>query len=237
VADYDALAMFYDHIHGSRRKTVRYLKKLLKTTPPGARKLLSLACGTGRLEQAFSKRYEITGIDISKSMVAEAKARCPRGTFYCQDMCDIDFEAEFDVVLCAFASINHLLQFEDWDAFFERVARALKPGGLFVFDMLSEVCLHNLLLNSPLLQKTSRLFSVTEFTRLDDNITKWHVKAFSIKSQPVPLFTVNVKQTAFDATRITKALSKHFAHIDTFDPEQGHVTSRSELLYFACTKA
>ncbi len=50
-------------------------------------------------------------------------------------MASFDLGRRFDVVVCAFDSINHLLDFAEWESTFAAVARPPDRGGLFVFDV------------------------------------------------------------------------------------------------------
>lgn len=55
--------------------------------------------------------------------------------FLCQNMNQLVFESQFDLATCWFDSLNYLLEFDDLTRVFAGVSRALKPGGMFLFDM------------------------------------------------------------------------------------------------------
>src|SRR3990167_9241090 len=136
MADYDPVAPFYDKIHGNRRQTIKYVKQLIKTYHSKAKTLLSLACGTGTICKALSGRYKITGVDIASGMLAMAEKKMPKLDFYQQDMVQLKLDSKFDVIVCLFASVNHVLAFDDWERLFANVKAHFTPGGIFIFDIL-----------------------------------------------------------------------------------------------------
>ena len=100
---------------------------------------LDVCCGTGaamRHLRALCKE-RVVGLDFSQGMLDEARRRLGdapgdaaielrRG-----DALALPFEAEFDVVTCV-GAFGHIVP-EDEDRFVAGIARALRPGGRFVF--------------------------------------------------------------------------------------------------------
>jgi ubiquinone/menaquinone biosynthesis C-methylase UbiE len=112
----------------------RYLKVLLKHLPKGAQ-VLDLGCGSGALAtRRLSERFQITGVELSSRMVELARRNVPSATFVRADMASVEFPPELFDGVCAFYSLTHLPQ-EELLALLRRVARWLKPGGLFVASM------------------------------------------------------------------------------------------------------
>ena len=106
-------------------------------------RVLDLACGTGQFAYRLRQRgLEVTAVDISSEMlaVAEAKARSLglKISFFRQDMRYLQLPESYDLVICLCDSLNYLLQLEDVAATFNAVARVLKPGGHFIFDLNTE---------------------------------------------------------------------------------------------------
>jgi ubiquinone/menaquinone biosynthesis C-methylase UbiE len=103
-------------------------------------KLLDVACGEGSFALSMAKSgWQVTGIDQSEEMLRLAKHRSQQAktviNFVQQDMRFLDFTDEFDLATCWFDSLNYMLTTNDLQSTFNNVARALKPGGWFVFDM------------------------------------------------------------------------------------------------------
>ncbi|MDY7228085.1 class I SAM-dependent methyltransferase [Hyalangium rubrum] len=118
---------------------------VVKTTleqvgPPGSiDRALDLCCGTGAAMRYLRPlcRQEVVGVDLSQGMLDEARqqlADAPgqaRLTFVQANALELPFEAEFDVVT-SFGAFGHILK-EDEPRMVQSVARALRPGGRFVF--------------------------------------------------------------------------------------------------------
>lgn len=102
--------------------------------------LLDVACGEGTFAVAMAKQgFKVTGVDRSPQMLRHAREQALREgvevDFILQDMRSLAFDAAFDVATCWYDSLNYLLAAADLEGAFAGVRRALKPGGLFVFDM------------------------------------------------------------------------------------------------------
>lgn len=100
--------------------------------------VLDLACGTGvlagRLAAAFA---EVVGLDESEPMLAEARRLVARPgvSFVRGDMRGFDLGRRFDVAVCASNSLNYVADRAELGRVLAAVARHLRPGGFFVFDV------------------------------------------------------------------------------------------------------
>lgn len=107
------------------------------------KKVCEAACGTGSMACELARRgYEVTASDLSAEMLTAAEAKARRMAlsvrFVLQDMRRLKMYDEKDLCLCTLDGINYLLQREDLIAAFSAAAAALKPGGLFLFDVNSK---------------------------------------------------------------------------------------------------
>jgi ubiquinone/menaquinone biosynthesis C-methylase UbiE len=103
------------------------------------RSALDVCCGTGAAMthlRALCKE-RVAGLDFSQGMLDEARRRVGEAPGAAAvelvrgDALELPFSAEFDVVTCV-GAFGHILP-EDEDRFVAGVARALRPGGRFVF--------------------------------------------------------------------------------------------------------
>ena len=72
--------------------------------------ILEVGCGSGRIARAINSRgSRVTGIDISREMLFQAKRLTPSGIDYiCMDMADITLNRRFDAVIAAYNTMNLL---------------------------------------------------------------------------------------------------------------------------------
>lgn len=238
MSTYDDIAPYYDRLHGDRRVSIRYIKYLLEQYHPQAQNILSVGCGTGKVTKALSKQYKITGTDASEAMLDIAKKRLPKQDFYHQDLQDLSVDDTFDAVICLFGVLNHILQFEEWEQFFAHVKQHMQPNGVFIFDILTQTCLYNLLLNSPTQMNIGNLQADINITHAEDgqydSVFDWQVKGRKLRwlRRAKPLFNSHVQHTSFAIEQIQTALQKHFANLEIIDPENNDISESSELLFF-----
>ena len=107
------------------------------------RRLLELACGTGRLTLPLARLRvadEIVGLDSSAAFLEHARSRVD-GTgdvrFIEGDMRDPQLDGPFDLVIVPFNSLAYLLDFEDRVAALRAARSLLSAGGRFAFDLVA----------------------------------------------------------------------------------------------------
>lgn len=106
--------------------------------------LIDLGCGTGRLLVRFARRgFRVTGVDLSKHMLAEAQAKLLREQLTAQlikaDICQLPLSSReqndellpgsFDYALCMFSTIGLICGRENRLRFLRSVRQLLKPNG------------------------------------------------------------------------------------------------------------
>ncbi|MBZ9715998.1 class I SAM-dependent DNA methyltransferase [Deinococcus multiflagellatus] len=97
---------------------------------------LDLACGTGGFTHELQQAgWQVTGLDASRDMLAEARRRLPDLTFVPGDLRTFNLGQTFDLVTCVFDSLNNLLTPADLGAALRRARAHLRPGGLLAFDV------------------------------------------------------------------------------------------------------
>jgi SAM-dependent methyltransferase len=113
---------------------------------PGAH-VLDVPCGNGRLSFELAKHgYRVTGVDISKEFIDEARASISGVTdppanaggadlvdFILGDMRRIEGDSIYDAAYC-FGNSFGFLEYGDMEKFLQGVRRALKPGARFVVE-------------------------------------------------------------------------------------------------------
>jgi SAM-dependent methyltransferase len=103
-------------------------------------RLLDVGCGPGRHAHALARRgLSVHGIDISQRFVDLATAAAPpNATFERLDARHLDFESEFDAVVCLCQGAFGLMTADGHDArVLANIARALHPGGRLALSAFS----------------------------------------------------------------------------------------------------
>ncbi|HRH38527.1 MAG TPA: methyltransferase domain-containing protein [Flavobacteriales bacterium] len=122
---------------------------------PSGAAILDLACGRGRHCKQFADRgYRVTGVDLSAESIADARILVPEADLHVLDMREPAGVECFDGVCCLFTSLGYFERKEDDQRVFDAVARALKPGGVFVLDFMNvDVALRDLVASEELEHK------------------------------------------------------------------------------------
>jgi len=137
---YGDFARFYDILGWNRfaRICAERLNNFVKFRGNGYETILDMACGTGELEHLLANSgLKFTGVDISRKMLTEARHKTRGVKYIYGDICDIRLGQKYDLAVCFFDSVNHLSGATAIKKMFKTVKMHLKPGGFFLFDMLT----------------------------------------------------------------------------------------------------
>lgn len=126
---YDVLARYYDWLV----KDAAAAEKWQAWIGRRGHTLLDCGCGSGEITARLVRDYEVTGIDLSPEMIAQAEQKYPDVTFQCKDMTDLSGLPRYDVITCLCDSFNYLDP-DQAKAFFKEAAEHLGPGGWLLFD-------------------------------------------------------------------------------------------------------
>lgn len=127
--DFDEIARDYDRMN--HLMTAGLDRRWRKSAVHGLHgKVLDVACGTGDMVMELLRQgCSVTGVDLSKEMLAIAKQKAPQAEYSLADAERLPFgEASFDAVTCAFGVRN----FVHLEQGLSEMLRVLKPGGRMV---------------------------------------------------------------------------------------------------------
>lgn len=103
----------------------------------GGRAAMDLACGTGQLLAHLGERgFRLSGLDNSAEMLAATAARCPGADLVLCDLAGFDFDSRFDLITCFLYSVHYSHPVAAIAETLRRAFRALRPGGIIVFDLV-----------------------------------------------------------------------------------------------------
>jgi len=105
---------------------------------------LDLACGTGpHLYLMQQKGFRCSGLDNSAPMLELAQRRCPQAELLLCDLAEFEYERQFDLISCFLYSIHYSHPLTALNETLRRAYRALKPGGIFIFDLVDKNGIRN----------------------------------------------------------------------------------------------
>ena len=117
---------------GEYAQYCRYVAGLIERhaeRPAGT--LLDIGCGGGKNVFNLKGRFSVTGVDLSPTMLAQARDLNPESTFVHGDMRTFRLDRTFDAVLMDDA-ISYMTCLADLAAAFRTASAHLNPGGVLV---------------------------------------------------------------------------------------------------------
>jgi 2-polyprenyl-3-methyl-5-hydroxy-6-metoxy-1,4-benzoquinol methylase len=138
---YKTLVRYYDEIFSPDDSAAIFTEGYLQKTLP----VLEAGCGTGSLASNLSRNgYNVTGIDISPEMVAEAirKNNMPGPSLRFLEMNILEIASafrpqSFGGIVCFGTTMVHLSGAEDISRFLESCDKILVPGGKLLVQIIN----------------------------------------------------------------------------------------------------
>jgi SAM-dependent methyltransferase len=137
---------FYTHLFTEERMAAApgEVERLLALAGVQAGAALDLCCGPGRHSLALAQRgFAVTAVDRSRFLLDKARERAA-GTameFVEADMREFAREGAFDLAINLFTSFGYFETPEEDLRALRNVRTSLKPGGVFVIDVLGKECM------------------------------------------------------------------------------------------------
>jgi SAM-dependent methyltransferase len=216
------------------------IEKLLLKHLSQPASILDLCCGAGHLAKKLqNEKYQVTGIDGSSELLDYARNNAPNSKFILEDARYFKLPASFDGVISTDYGLNHLIKLEELTKAFQNVHAALKPNGLFMFDLsldqryrgnwnnsligdVQEEYAWALKRSYNLAEKTGEIY-ITIFELTDNNWKRsditWSVKGYYLEEITIALQNVG------------------FVDINYYNKEDISAdTKEANMVYFVCRK-
>src|SRR5215211_3954920 len=135
---YERLAPFYDELtrEHNYEPWTSALEDAARRFGVSGRRLLDVACGTGKSFLPFLRRgYAVTACDLSVEMAAIAAAKALGADVLVADVRTLERLGSFDLITWLDDSVNYLLDQDELEAAFASLAANLAPDGVLVFDV------------------------------------------------------------------------------------------------------
>jgi len=104
--------------------------------------ILDLGCGPGiYTEKIALKGHHVTGIDFSENSINYAHKTAhlnkSNAKYICQNYLALNYQEKFDLIMMIYTDFGVLVP-DDRKRLLQNVFQALKPGGIFIFDVLND---------------------------------------------------------------------------------------------------
>lgn len=135
---YETLSKYYDELFPFGEAELTFIESLLGD----ARDLLDIGCGTGGKTAILAHNRRAAGFDMDEGMIARANAAHagPNVHFFALDMrnmASVLSPGSFDAAVCIGNTLAHLHRGDELLEFFRRIQDILRPGGVFVGQILN----------------------------------------------------------------------------------------------------
>ncbi len=240
MAAYDLLAAHYDAVTGDSATEATFVDGIIKHACRRAVTLLEVACGTGDIISRLAARYQVSGLDISPGMLVVAREKLPDGTpLYVADMSSFKLEMTFDAIVCVYHGINHLLDFSDWENFFDCAYGHLNCDGMLIFDIITVRNLEMMASIRQTVQQFGDNYLLIRVRASGEALFDWDIEVYELQSSGRYMLLREVIRTAsFPHDKVRKALGERFSEVITIDSDGSVVNDDNEnRTWFVCTKS
>ena len=231
--DYTGFARFYDRIMGDRAPEIDRIRTYISRHRPGARTVFELGCGTGALLFGLARDYSVTGVDRSPEMLSEAARAVPGARLLQADLTAVALPYRFDVVMCMFDTLNHIVTVDGWLAVFRCAHEHLSDGGLFIFDVNTTGRLRRLWNAPPYLDEFDGNVVVMTVKRGRDGLSLWETRIFDHQVDDIyQLHHERIYELGVPLAQIRAALAGRFELLEEDSLDGSPVSDDSDRVFF-----
>jgi SAM-dependent methyltransferase len=231
--DYAGFARFYDRIMGDRTPEIDRIRAYISRHRPSAGTALELGCGTGALLAGLAGSFSVTGVDHSPEMLALAARAVPGAQLLQADITAVSLPSQFDVVICMFDTLNHVMTMDGWLAVFGRAYEHLSDGGLFIFDVNTTGRLRRLCYAPPYLDEFDDTVVVMTVKPSRDGLVLWQTRIFQHQVDDVyKLYDERIYELGVPLAEIRAALTGRFELLEEESLDGSRVSDQSDRVFF-----
>jgi len=139
---YEEISRYYDDIFPLPRSTLEFFCHIFASH--GVKKVLDVACGSGSLIDALSKKgFEAAGIDLDSKMVDLARQKAEKSSrpfsVYQGDMRDLNsmIHSKVDAIVCMGNSLVHLTKIDEIESTLKSFHHLLSPRGILIIQIIN----------------------------------------------------------------------------------------------------
>jgi SAM-dependent methyltransferase len=234
---YERFSSFYDAVMDDPAPRAQQVVDWVNKYLPDASSLLELGCGTCSILARLTSVPSLTGLDLSPEMLAVAREKVPDARFIQGDMRAFSLSETFDVVICVFDSLNHLLSFGDWQSMFDAVHHHLVDGGLFIFDVNTLGELRRLGDEPPWVYDFDEGVAVIDVSFAEDGMSEgasvWDIRVFEhVGDGRYDLHQEQIGELAVPLSQLKSALEGRYLLLEEIDERGDPPTDESVKGHF-----
>jgi SAM-dependent methyltransferase len=230
---YAGFARYYDRIMGDRAPEIDRIRTYISRHRPGARSVFELGCGTGALLSGLVRDYSVTGVDRSPEMLAVAARTVPGARLLQADITSVALPYRFDVVMCMFDTLNHVVTVDGWLAVFRCAHEHLYDGGLFIFDVNTTGRFRRLWDAPPYLDEFDGNVVVMTVQPGRDALSMWETKIFAHRVDDIyQLHRERIYELGVPLAQIRAALAGRFELLQEESLDGSPVSDESDRVFF-----
>ena len=215
MSGYRYFSQFYDNLtfNVDYKKRADYIQSVLSLYDHDWGLTLDLACGTGSLTLELKRRgVDVFGIDGSPEMLSVAMDKAYDAElqvlFLCQQMEQLDLYGTIDTCVCTLDSLNHIIDHEQLQTVFDRVALFMNPDGTFVFDVNTVYKHQQILANNTFVYDTDSVFCVWQNSLKENNIVNIELDLFEREGESYSRTSEHFSERAYEIDEIKRMLTK-----------------------------
>jgi SAM-dependent methyltransferase len=219
---------------GDRTPEIDRIRAYIGRHRPGALTLLELGCGTGALLAGLAGNLSVTGVDRSPEMLSLAASAVPGAQLLQGDITAVTLPSRFDVVICMFDTLNHVMTVDGWVAVFRCADEHLSDGGLFIFDVNTTGRLRRLCYAPPYFDEFDGNVVVMTVKPARDALVLWETRIFQHQVDDVyRLYHERIFELGVPLAQIRAALAERFELLEEESLDGSPVSDRSDRVFFA----
>lgn len=236
MTSYKTLAEYYDQIMGDRKVDGDFIMGVLNKNNPKSNTLLELGCGTGTFLNYFhDKGFAVSGVDLSQEMLDIAQKKNPGACLYKDNMSNFNIAEQFDVIVCLFDSVNHLLNLKEWELMFKNVGEHLNENGLFIFDMNTQYKLEKLSTLNDIVHIIDENKKIHMKVTLNKGVYDWEIKIIDTQEGFESVVSNEIiQEVSFSVLQVQKILNNYFSQVTLFTKDNKDVDKATKRVYFLC---
>ncbi|MFO8017778.1 MAG: class I SAM-dependent methyltransferase [Promethearchaeia archaeon] len=134
----------WDELTANQDRFQKQSKKILdivgKIFPTYSISLLDVGCGTaGHFDLYTDRGIKCTGVDLNPNMIKYARRKYPETEFYIQDMKDLTFQEDFQVITCLNSTFLYNITNKEIISTLKSFQKALVSEGILIIDVSEPV--------------------------------------------------------------------------------------------------